>query len=135
MTLVESARKYLGVPFRHRGRLPSRLDCVGLIVIARQDCGYEVRNDEKHYGREPHADGLREHLQLEFGQPCSDIQVGDIALIAYNTEIPHHVAIVGDYVYGGLSLIHADGLIGRVVEHRLDDKWRGLILETYRDGE
>jgi cell wall-associated NlpC family hydrolase len=131
--LVTAARKYLGVPFRHRGRLATRLDCVGLIVRSMQDIGREVKHDKTRYGREPHADGLREHLQMEFGQPAPDIQVGDVALIAYNTEIPHHVGIIGDYLYGGFSLIHADGSVGHVVEHRIDDNWRKMILETYRD--
>ncbi len=133
MNLVESARKYLGVPFRHRGRIATRLDCVGLIVLAFKDIGREILNDKQHYGREPHADGLREGLIAEFGEPCAEMKVGDVALIAYNTEIPHHVAIVGNYLYGGFSLIHADGMVGKVVEHRLDAKWQKMILETYRD--
>jgi cell wall-associated NlpC family hydrolase len=135
MNLAEAARKYLGKPFRHRARGPNYLDCVGLVVVACRDLGREIANDKQHYGREPHADGLRESLQLEFGEPAKDIRVGDIALIAYNTEIPHHVAIVGDYLYGGFSLIHADGMEGRVVEHRFDDNWRRMTLETYRIGE
>ena len=133
INLADSARKYLGVKFRHRGRSVSSLDCVGLIVIAFQDLGRQILNDKEHYGREPHADGLREGLQLEFGEPCSEMKVGDIALIAYNTEIPHHVAVIGNYLYGGFSLIHADGMVGKVVEHRLDENWRKMIIETYRD--
>lgn len=131
--LVTAARKYLGVPFRHRGRTARHLDCVGLIVRAYADLGRDIRHDKTHYGREPHADGLRDQLQLEFGPPAPDMRVGDVALIAYNTIVPHHVGIIGDYKYGGFSLIHADGMAGKVVEHRLDDGWRKLIIETYRD--
>lgn len=133
--IVSAARKYLGVPFRHRGRSARFLDCVGLIVIAMRDCGREIHHDKPHYGREPHADGLREQLQKEFGEPASEMRVGDVALIAYNTEIPHHVGIIGNYLYGGFSLIHADGMVGKVVEHRLDANWQKMILETYRNGE
>jgi len=132
MNHVTAARKYLNVPFRHRGRNSRHLDCLGLVIVSLADTGFIVTNDKKHYGREPHTDGLREGLQIAFGEPCTDIQVGDIALIAYNTIVPHHVALIGDYVYGGLSLIHADGMVGKVVEHRLDDNWRKMILETYR---
>ena len=132
MNLAETARKYLGVPFRHRGRSARCMDCVGLIVLAVQDLGGAVENDKLHYGREPHADGLREQLQKEFGEPCADMQVGDVALIAYNTEIPHHVGIIGNYLYGGFSLIHADGSVGKVVEHRIDETWQKMIIETYR---
>lgn len=131
--LVTAARKYLGVPFRHRGRTPRHLDCVGLIVRAYADLGRDIRHDKTHYGREPHADGLRDQLQLEFGPPAPDMRVGDVALIAYNTIVPHHVGIIGDYKYGGFSLIHADGMAGKVVEHRIDEVWQAMILETYRD--
>jgi cell wall-associated NlpC family hydrolase len=132
MTLANAARKYLGVPFRHRGRTARHLDCVGLVVVACHDVGFDITHDKPHYGREPNNDGLREQLQKQFGEPAPDMQVGDVALVAYNTEIPHHVAIIGDYLYGGFSLIHADAVFGKVVEHRLDDKWQRLILETYR---
>jgi cell wall-associated NlpC family hydrolase len=133
--IAEAARKYLGVPFRHRGRGPVFLDCVGLIVRVMKDCGHDIQNDKSHYGREPHADGLREQLQKEFGQPAPNMQVGDVALVAYNTVIPHHVGIIGDYIYGGLSLIHADGNAGKVVEHRIDARWQKMIIETYRKPE
>lgn len=135
MNLADSSRKYLGTPFRHLARGPRFLDCVGLIVVARRDLGLSTENDKQHYGREPAADGLREQLQKEFGEPKTDMRVGDVALIAYNTIVPHHVAIIGDYLYGGFSLIHADGMEGRVLEHRLDEQWQKLIIETYRDGD
>ena len=135
MNLADSARKYIGVPFRHRGRTVRHLDCVGLVVIAAKDLGREILHDKPHYGREPNNDGLREHLQMEFGPPASDMRVGDVALIAYNTEVPHHVGIIGNYIYGGFSLIHADGMVGKVVEHRLDSNWQKMILETYRDSK
>lgn len=133
--IADAARKYIGMPFRHRGRGGRFVDCVGLIVCALRDCGYEIQNDKAHYGREPHADGLREQLQKEFGEPAMEMQVGDVALIAYNTEIPHHVGIIGNYIYGGFSLIHADGTVGKVVEHRIDARWQKMILETYRKPE
>jgi hypothetical protein len=40
---------------------------------------------------------------------------------------PQHLA-----VFEGDNVIHAYESIGRVVEHRLDDKWRKRIVRVYR---
>jgi len=53
-----------------------------------------------------------------------------VVLIRFQRN-PHHLALVGDYLYGGLSLIHADSTLGRVVEHRLDEVWRRLIVAAF----
>jgi hypothetical protein len=42
--------------------------------------------------------------------------------------------VVGDYVHGGLSLIHAYNGAGvnKVVEHRLDESWRRRIVAAWQ---
>lgn len=131
--LVVAARKYLGVPFRHRGRTPRGLDCAGLVWLAYADCGVTLP-DVRVYGREPHRDGLRDAVRRALGDPLpegADLHPGDVLLMRFEVE-PHHIALVGDYAHGGESLIHSFGDVGRVVEHRLDAFWRGRILEVYR---
>lgn len=54
-----------------------------------------------------------------------------MALVRY-VGAPNHVGIIGDYRYGGLSFIHAYAPNRKVIEHRLDDKLRGQIIEVYR---
>lgn len=88
--------------------------------------------DLKYYGREPHKDGLRQIVQLNLGQPVNDeMRAGDVCLMKFSTQ-PHHIALIGDYPYGGFSLIHCDGNEGKVVEHRLDSVWKSRIVERYR---
>lgn len=129
--LVSAARAYLGVPFRHRGRTSAGLDCAGLVWRAYADLGL-VLPDVRIYGREPHRNGLQEAMVRALGEPVArHPQAGDVLLMRFNKE-PHHLGIVGDYVHGGLSLIHAYGTAGRVVEHRLDDTWRSRIAAVYR---
>jgi cell wall-associated NlpC family hydrolase len=129
--LVASSRKYLGVKFRHMGRGPNVLDCAGLILRAYADIGVKLP-DLKHYGREPHKDGLRGAVVRALGDNLNRPPiVGDVLLMAFDRD-PHHLGIVGDYMYGGLSLIHAYGDVGKVVEHRLDYAWRKKVLEVYR---
>jgi len=131
--IVSAARAYIGVPFRHRGRSATRLDCAGLAIRALRDAGRVVAFDIRHYGQEPWRDGLRQAVQANMGPPVDDApQPGDVLLMRFNTDQPHHIAIAGDYLYGGLSIIHAYAEVGRVVEHRLDDRWRSRIVEVYR---
>lgn len=127
---LEVARSYMHTPFKHRGRSPRALDCAGLVVIALRDMGHTV-HDLKTYGREPYRDGLRQCVQLNFGQPAEGIIPGDIALMKFDGD-PHHIAIIGDSPFGYLTLLHAHGAVGKVVEHRLDDYWLSKIVEVYR---
>lgn len=71
-------------------------------------------------------------MQLNLGNPVIDeIRVGDVCLMKFTNQ-PHHIALIGDYVHGGFSLIHADGNERKVVEHRLDKVWESRIIERYR---
>lgn len=138
--LVESARKYLGVKFRHRGRSSYSLDCAGLPWRAYADLGV-VLPDVKIYGRDPSADkqSLPDRVADALGDPVmvapvglSDLQVGDVVIRRY-TLYPHHIMIVGNAPYAGaLTVIHACGMAGRVIEHRLDDRIAASITHVFR---
>jgi len=131
---VHHARALIGTRWSHRGRTSRRIDCVGLIVVSLAKAGRKVQ-DREVYGVEPHEDGLREALIAEFGQPVhkAKAQVGDIGLFR-GIEYPLHVGIIGDYAYGGLSVIHANNEPGvrRVCENGLAEQWLDRLLEVYR---
>ena len=131
-TIVQAARQLIGKPFRHRGRGPVYYDCGGVVAHACIAAGI-VPHDIALYGREPHNDGLRSAMVATFGDPvdAATMRAGDVLLMRF-VEHPHHLAIVGDHPAGGLSMIHADGSVGRVVEHRIDSMWAGRIIEVYR---
>lgn len=129
--LITAARAYLGVPFRHRGRTQAGLDCAGLVWRAYADLGL-VLPDVRIYGREPHRNGLQEAMVRALGEPVArHPQAGDVLLMRFDLE-PHHIGIAGDYPHGGLSLIHAHGMAGGVVEHRLNKTWRDRIVAVFR---
>ncbi|MBL0918047.1 MAG: C40 family peptidase [Hydrogenophaga sp.] len=133
--LIDAARKYVGTPFRHRGRSTASLDCAGLGVKAYADCGV-VLPDLRHYGREPYQGGMERALTTALGEPVghgpdADLEEGDVVVMHFNSE-PHHVGLIGRTPYGALSLIHADSLVGKVVEHRLDKAWRDRIVFVHR---
>jgi cell wall-associated NlpC family hydrolase len=137
--LVEAARRYKGTRFRHRGRTPRAVDCVGLGILAYRDCGV-VLPDFVLYSTEPSAQGplLEQHLTVALGPPVhvgpilpAQLQVGDVVAMRF-AKAPHHVGIIGDYRFGGFSLIHSDGHTGRVLEQRLAPDMVARITHVFR---
>ena len=130
--LIDSARKYLGTPFKHRGRTPAGLDCAGLGWIAYQDLGVDLP-DVRAYGREPFKNGLMQGLAAALGEPVADgLRPGDVVVMRFERD-PHHVALIASAPYGDvLTMIHADSHHGCVVEHRLSEDWRSRIVAVYR---
>jgi cell wall-associated NlpC family hydrolase len=122
--VMETARTYLGVPFKHQGRTRSGVDCVGLIVCVAHDLGLS-KADFTAYPRVP--DGrtfqaeLRKHLDQKFGDP----EPGDIVVLALG-PYPCHVGIITDH-----GIIHALERCNRVAEHRLSSDWRAKIRGVY----
>lgn len=135
--LSQAARRYVGVRFRHRGRSKRALDCAGLGVISYADCGVELP-DFRLYSEEPHDDDLIAKITLALGPPVAvypvhrhRLRVDDVIVQRFEQE-PHHVAILGSYVLSGLSMIHADGMAGHVVEHYLSDDHVARITHVFR---
>lgn len=127
---VAAARRLKGSAWRHRGRKPWAVDCVGLVVLSARDAGLQLE-DAVGYGREPWEDRLRQELRARFGEPDSKARVGNIALIRWNKGEPSHMAVIGDHPDGGLTLIHASNLHG-VVECSLRGTYAEAVIETYR---
>ena len=129
---IAEARSFLGVPFRHQGRSRLAVDCAGLVACCLTAIGRPFE-DRKAYGREPLQQQLRAMVALNFGEPVpmAEARPGDVVLMRFRGE-PSHVAILGDYLYGGLSVIHSFAQVRKVVEHRLDSEWSGYITEVFR---
>lgn len=131
LAFVAAARSRVGTRWRHRGRQPWAIDCVGLVVLAARDAGLIIP-DELYYGREPWDDMLRRRCREEFGQELqvSVAQPGDVAVVRFGRHEPSHVGIVGDHPHG-LSLIHSHNLHG-VIEQRIDEHIARMFVCVYR---
>ncbi len=127
------ALKYLGVPFKHRGRTKNGMDCVGLLIRSAMDCGY-YDYEEFPYGREPRGSVLEGVLYRHFGEPeMRQPKVNDVLLMKLRfAAAPSHVGIVTEHPEGGLGIIHAYGEIGRVVLQRLSEDKIKRIVGVYR---
>ena len=124
---VSAARGMIGTPFRHQGRLPGvGLDCAGLVVCALRHVGIEVP-DVAGYGRLPRHNLFLGQVEANCTRiPHADASAGDLLMFRWTSE-PQHVAIYA----GGGSIVHAYQAARGVVEHDLDDIWRGRLMGTY----
>lgn len=130
---VNAARGFVRreAQWKHQGRKPWAVDCIGLLVLSAHEAGYQgaLKRPAK-YARTPWDDELRTHLRAEFGEPVTDWQPGDVALVRWGKGEPSHVAILADYLYGGLSVIHAKK--PKVIETILASDVLDCVIEVYR---
>jgi cell wall-associated NlpC family hydrolase len=121
LNIVASARDWIGTPFHHQARLKGvGVDCVGLVIGVSRELGLvDAAFDIGGYPRIPDGTSLmatmREHM-TEINK--SDMQPGDVVVVSFDRD-PQHLGILGNYRHGGLSIIHAAGASGEVIETRL----------------
>jgi cell wall-associated NlpC family hydrolase len=129
--LVTEARRWLGTPFRHQGRIRGEgVDCIGLVLEPARGLGLTDYRPPA-YSRLPDAGTLRRELARHLMTVAkAEMHPGDILLLAVPLS-PSHLALVGELA-GTLTMIHASGPIGRVVEHGIDAVWDGRIRGVYR---
>ena len=126
--IIAEARSWLGVPFLHQGRTREGVDCAGHAIEVGIATG-ETFVDVNGYDR--FRDGTMKPA-CDANLIATDGPVlGGLLMMCFEKE-PQHLAIVANYLYGGLSIIHALGDVGRVCEHRLTPEWRRRIVQAYR---
>lgn len=127
-----AAREFLKVPFRHQGRDPAiGLDCIGLLCVAAYRLGVNLWvHDDPSYARNPANGILEQRLQQAFGSRSRQLEPGCVVAIDFKGQT-RHVGIVGEYAYGGLSLIHTSSSSKWVAENRLSDPWARRITGVY----
>ena len=127
--ILARARRLLGTPFHHQGRVPGRgLDCVGLAVVVAHDLGLSAY-DWTGYPRLPQPRLLFAHAaRAGFRRkPVERAAGGDLLVMRFHAD-PCHVAIATEDARG---IVHACARRGRVVEHRLDRRWRERIVGCF----
>ena len=139
--VVAEARRWVGTPFVHQGRVRGHgCDCGGLVGGIAVALGivpadwWQIVFDPRFggYGRQP-ANGVLEAVCESFMSAIDPdaAEPGDVLLMRFADE-PQHLGIVADYRNGGLSIVHALSRVGSVVEHRLGGLWTWRIVGAYR---
>ena len=138
--IIAEARSWLGTPFMHQQAMKGvGADCYGfargvLSAVGALAEDYESRLPPEALAyRNPNgAMMLAACEQLGVRVPVDRIQPGDFLLMRMERQ-PQHFAIVGDYRYGGLSIIHALGpnAPAEIVETTFAPHWRKRIVGAY----
>lgn len=141
--VVTEARTWIGTRFHHQAALKGvGCDCVGLVMgvgiaLGLLPADFATRPEFepfRGYSRVPAGDALLEHAFSLFTIPLQRGEAagpGDVLLFRFQGD-PCHVAILGDYPGGGLSLIHAYAPLRRVIETRMDATWEARVTASYR---
>lgn len=129
--VVREARALLGAKWRHQGRRPDGVDCIGLVVLVRQALRLETI-DVNDYQRIATDESMltycREHMQQI---PFTKLKPGDIVVFAFDNQ--RHMAIIGDYPGGRrFSIIHAYASRRMVVENQFDQFWTPRVRGFFR---
>ena len=114
------ARTWIGTPWVHQQRTKGvAVDCAGLVIGVARALGLVAPDfDIGGYARSPDGSLLDLCDQYMRRITQAEMQPGDVLVMSIERD-PQHMGILGDYRHGGLSLIHAASVPGRVVEARL----------------
>jgi len=130
--VVAEARRWLGTPFAHLGRVIGReCDCLGLIVAPAHAMGLSAF-DLRDYPPDPaNIDMqtlLRENMDVVY-----KIVPGVVIHLKWFSA-PRHLAIISprDQSDGEFNMIHSYQPSGKVVEHIYDRKWQRRLLGIYQ---
>ena len=128
--IVTVARAFIGTRYVHQGRSTSGVDCIGLPVCVRAELGLPAL-DVSGYARATTDTEMLDFCRANMVEVARDqIQPGDILVQMSGTV--RHMAIVADYLHGGLSIIHAWLPRRRVIECRLDDYFMQTVRGCFR---
>jgi len=128
--IVAEARRWLGTPFHHQGRLlGAGVDCVGVVIGVGRALGL-TQFDTTDYGRLPVPDRMLGQLSANLVPVAvGEIGLGDILWMRIDRD-PQHLAIVSGVA--PRQIVHAYEGVGRCVEHGLDGKWQRRVVRAWR---
>lgn len=107
--VISEARSWIGTPYAHQHRVKDHgVDCVGLLIGVCRNLGLVAPDfDVNAYPPKPDGNTLLARCNDLMDPVREDlIRPGHVLLIAFKRD-PHHLGILGDYLHGGFSLIHA----------------------------
>ncbi|WP_018935646.1 MULTISPECIES: C40 family peptidase [unclassified Thioalkalivibrio] len=127
---VAEARKWLGTRWRHQGRGPAGVDCLGLVVMVADALGLP-HHDRTDYGRRPEGTRLMRELDRLLPRVhLQDASPGDVLVIAERAQTLH-VGIQSEK-RGAPHIIHAHAHRRKVIEEPLVSPWAERVVGVFR---
>lgn len=128
--IIEAARRWLGVRWKHQGRTRSGIDCLGLIVLVAKELGI-ADTDEKTYSRRPDGKELLARFRHEMDEVMlNQIRPADVLMFA-DSLYPCHVGFVSEK-HGQLHIIHAHATRRQVLEEKYAYEWPNKARKAFR---
>jgi cell wall-associated NlpC family hydrolase len=127
--MVNEARTWIGVPFRHQGRSRLGVDCIGLIICVRNAVGMwmDGMHETTSYPKRAIDELLLDKLN-EYCTPLRRAEPGCVVLFKWpKMQFPTHVAICT-----GENIIHSYRTVGQVCEVGYREPWRRMTRGFYR---
>lgn len=130
--IIAAARGWIGTPFMpQQSRKGEGCDCAGLIVgLAKEIGSVEEWFRLPPYRQQPDGSMARlcdEHLVRV---PIGAERPGDVVMMRF-AKLPQHLGILVPYRDSLIAVVHALMTTKKVVEHRLDARWRMSIMGAY----
>ena len=127
------ANKYIGIPYKRRGRGMDGMDCWGLLISVMEEHGIEVPElnvSNPALMEDNETDALAKGWHRVNGDHAQALDVVRLNTMHKGRIIPFHVGVHVDHD----KILHIDGFgIGSAcVEERKSGGMKWRILETYR---
>lgn len=125
--LIAEAESWVGTPWQHQGRMKGvACDCVGLLMGIAKNLGLPYQDVNGYPPRPgPELRRIVEEQMVRAGK--LNRKPGDALMFAWNRN-PLHMGVLVEDGY----VIHATGIVGHVVKHRMDDNWLKAIVQAYQ---
>lgn len=128
--VVATARAFLGTPFRHQGRSPQGLDCVGLLICLARALDLP-HADVTGYTRRAEGMGFLAHFRGQLTEiPLPAARTADV-LVFVETVFPCHTGVLSER-HGIPHLIHAHAPRRQVIEEPYAPAWQAKARFAFR---
>ena len=129
--IVNEAKKWIGVKFRHCGRNKNGVDCIGLIIKVAHELDLS-QYDTNSYARRPHVAEFLRGFKTHMDPICkSHMTHGDV-LLTKATRFPVHCGILEVDEYGQKWFIHSSEPYGGVVREALSEQRMKDVIHVFR---
>jgi len=128
--LIESARGWLGVPWRHLGRTRGGVDCIGLVILAAGGAGLSIA-DPAPYARQPQEAALLRGA-LAHGRRVPEARPGDVLIFRMGLFGGHVGIATSHRAYHCPGVLHAYAPHKHVVEQPIDAEFQRALLAVIR---